>query len=346
MSDQPDAKPKTIKPFTANPRCWWKWIAAFLASGLVLWSLLHVLSLYKMDSLLGYAAGLLIAWIGILMLAAFCWPLCLKKRQVPVFSVWLAFLISLVYLLGLPTLRTYMMRARYTAEPVPVVGCLREQIASFHEVHGFLPGLSPDAKYELTPGVNIHLSGLQTFTRVEDDGVASPQYLPAVVSAFEMGQDQVPRFSVRLFDEAAPDRRHFAQQLDISNRDFLGARLKPNEVFYAAWAIEGISNTYVYAVGMFGDLEVGLPPGTGYAVLEIVNAGTQLRMVGEWRRWRSAAPEPGQIALVSAAEHTFSSAHIRKRNICWIGDPRALLSDDRQKVETEVDKLRRAGWEF
>ena len=108
------------------------------------------------------------------------------------------------------------------------------------------------------------------------------------------------------------------------------------------------TDAYAYVIGVFGDSD-GLPSGTGYAVIEIVNPSAEAKFVGTWKRNTAVETDAGQIVMQDNTESGIGSGNgtsTKKKNLCWIGVPNLYLSTTKSEVATGIKDLRDAGWEF
>jgi energy-coupling factor transporter transmembrane protein EcfT len=303
------------------------WMAGYLGIGAVL----LLLTLFAWEPW----RGLFVVW---LLLTLSRWPLCLPCRPLYkgfALSCWWLILLLTAYFYVVPL----VVRAHYAANADPAVGDLRTQIELYRQKFGQWPGLANTIgnKEGAKPGAEagaFKQTGLQTFL-YDEESQTSGIYQAAL-------WDIAKGRPVPMEDPI----QHFSGLIGRTSSDFIqSGRLHPNHVFYRAFASTTHTGTYLHVVGVFGDGN-GLKAGTGYAVLEMANPATQTRIIAVWRRMKPALFRAKQIIPVSAAEHPFHATEIQNQNVCWIGDPEALLSQDWEIERAELDKLRQAGWQL
>jgi prepilin-type N-terminal cleavage/methylation domain-containing protein len=243
----------------------------------------------------------------------------------------------------LPVFQKYIIEAQYTAEAVPTVADLRLKTELFrYENQGLAPGLvATDAVdgisfASLVPG----LAETYTHTFVTNTPAG------AVVAAFS------PAGRVYTNAPAEATGATVFSKLNIRAGELTGRRIKPTDVQYQGFAND---NGYMYAWGVLGGgSESRLVGGSGFAVLEVVNRATNVNMkiVAEWKKYEEGTTIPGlaQVVMVSSADTDFlaafptSSAEWAASGVCYIGDPRFLLSDNLDLVRPALIQLEDAGW--
>lgn len=250
----------------------------------------------------------------------------------------------------MPFLRDYIVRARYVAEAVPVVGDLRTKI----ELHRYEPGQLPGMKDQDATSVDLLTSYVQ--------GASASSYIQTWVENTASGAPTA-QFDQGIGVWTAPslepqalhdtEARHIGRDLNIESQHLTGRRLRPDHVFYTGrHAISTNAPSYAYCVGVFGNGK-GLNAGSGYAVLEVYNANTNVNMklVAEWRRFTERGAQGSQIPMVSANEKTatYTAAGGRAEydaGVCHMGDLDALTSANATAVSNQLVFLEAAGWEF
>ncbi len=225
-------------------------------------------------------------------------------------------------IIGLPTLMPFVVRAQYAVDAVPVTSDFRIKVERYRCEKERLPGLGfkSDGILGSTSQLSGGLSRVQTFCGTN-------------VAAFteDFGKVVVVTNGGQIYRE-----------IDV---DITGKKLRPTHIQYRVDVCE--SNRYVYATGSFGN-DDGLPSGTGYAVLE-ARSGTQ-SVHAVWGRYEAMVKSPGQAVLVNADEARryfgcVSTAQARKMNLCWAGDPDALVSKDATVRNRAVAELLAVGWD-
>ncbi len=242
----------------------------------------------------------------------------------------------------LPFFQGAIIRAQYTAEAVPVIGDLRLKTELHRYEPGGLPGLRNHEGIDNVDRASAPVAATTTFTQTYavDDSEATvvAQFFPAVLNGVEAD----------LIDLENP-WVHFSRNIEARANDFVGRRMKPTDVFYNGF--EG-DNGYVYAIGAFGGGdESRLRPGSGYAVLEIVNRNVDVNMkvVAEWRRFVEGPLEDdaNQVLMLSGVDSGFTAPAIwDNAGICYTGDPSLLLSNNENLVRGELNVLIAAGWDL
>ncbi len=273
----------------------------------------------------------------------------------------------------LPLLKPFIVDAQYAAEPIPVLGNVRTMIGLYYYNKNHLPGLPLDSNgllvsdvCEVTANSGTYLA--QGTTQIHGDASEAfrtqtwfmrqtagevTTYEPSAVP--EITDDGGAPSVVATADPAAVGgidldhpSSHFGNQIDINYQDLTGKRLRPHHFAYRVESGAYNSGAYVYAVGVFGD-NMGLPSGTGYAVIEIVNPSVEGKFVGTWKRNKPVSGEAGQIRFASTADAGGRLAlDWKQQNVCWIGNASdaGYLSTDSADVATAITALREAGWEF
>lgn len=250
----------------------------------------------------------------------------------------------------MPFLRDYIVRARYVAEAVPVVGDMITKI----QLHRYEPGRLPGTKdYGVDPAIQYtsRITGasvnsyIQTWEDITVEADAAPRFGQGVgvYAAGAMTQEGLAD------DEAT----HIGRDLNIEAQHLTGRRLRPDHVFYMSKHQSSDAGTgYAYAVGVFGNGK-GLNAGSGYAVMEVYNStpGIDMKLVAEWRRFTERGAVSAQVPMVSAHEdpRAWSAAGGRaayEAGICHAGDFDALMSDAADAVAAQLEFLEAAGWEF
>lgn len=242
----------------------------------------------------------------------------------------------------LPFFQGAIIRAQYTAEAIPVIGDLRLKTELHRYEPGGLPGVRPVEGLDNVTHASAPTAGVDTYTQtyaVDDDAATVvAQFFPAVLNGVESD----------LIDRESP-WVHFSRNIEASASDFVGRRMKPTDVFYNGF--QG-GNGYVYALGAFGGGEESrLRPGSGYAVLEVVNRNVDVNMkiVAEWRRFVEGPLEDDatQVLMLSGVDGGFAPpADWDESGICYTGDPTLLLSNDEDLVRDELNVLTLAGWDL
>jgi prepilin-type N-terminal cleavage/methylation domain-containing protein len=247
-----------------------------------------------------------------------------------------------------PFLRDYIVRARYTAEGVPVIGDLRTKVELHRYEPGGLPGLNSaddgiDGFIDTTLDATGSGSGhVQTWILDNTITNATAQYGKAVMT----GLGTIAKI-------AATEADHFGGDLSVESQHLTGRRMRPNHLFYTG--IQSSNGTsYAYALGVFGDGNQGLlNASSGYAVLEVYNAAQNMKLVAEWSKFVERGSDGSQIALVDGvlvAPTDYNAAGGREQledfGRCHVGSLTALLDPEADVVNAQLNFLEGAGWEF
>lgn len=161
----------------------------------------------------------------------------------------------------LPLLKPYIEKAKYAAEPIPVLANLQTKIELYQYEKNVLP---PTAFAENVAGVYY-----STWT-TNSNGKAT---IPVNCKAGTL--------------DTTAQVGHLQDLTDTDWQDLSGKNMRPWDFQYAA--PKNVKNgSYVYAVGVFGGRgNSGLAGGTGYAVCKIVDLGSSNKVVGVWERYKS-----------------------------------------------------------
>ncbi len=162
----------------------------------------------------------------------------------------------------LPLLKPYIEKAKYAAEPIPVIANLQTKIELYQYEHTLLPGTisSTTAGDYYTWFLNTSTSG----------GVAS--YSPRTKTANST---------------TVMDSGHLQDLTNTDWQDLTGKNMRPSDFQYAVTKNEK-SGTYCYAVGVFGGHDSsGLAAGTGYAVCKVVDLVSSNKVVAIWERYKA-----------------------------------------------------------
>jgi prepilin-type N-terminal cleavage/methylation domain-containing protein len=271
-----------------------------------------------------------------------------SKSGVTLVELLVVMLIVVILAISLvPFLRDYIVRARYTAEAIPVIGDLRVKIELQRYEPGRLPGLKTNALAAGALQSSIDgVSGASYIQTYVGDGTGGP------LEAFEVGVAHIVGGAVtqELLDPA--EARHFANDIDVTRTHLTGRRLRPNHVFYQGRECVD-SPGYAYAIGVFGDGN-GLNAGSGFAVLEVVNTGLDMKLVAEWRRFVERGGDANIIPFgcgESIPHNGLDAAGGRaaaEAGYCHIGDLRVLTdpATTTTQMQDALDFLEEAGWEF
>jgi type II secretory pathway pseudopilin PulG len=252
----------------------------------------------------------------------------------------------------LPLLEPFVTKAKYSADGIPAMGNLRTKAELYRVEKSYLPGVMHDAtgrvQTNAPSGVIAHggtsylEAGFftQTFEATTTNNLTV--YSPAILSEVS-ALGTYPGYAILTTTNAV---NHFAMHTDSNYEDFTGKNLRPNHVHYWSAAAGYARGAYAYAVGVFGCGD-GLPPGTGYAILEIVNPSLQQKHVLTWERWKKVSADAGQITFASADEDgSATGAGAKKSNYCWLPQKEWIMTTNQTDFANNVlIPLRAAGWQ-
>lgn len=253
----------------------------------------------------------------------------------------------------LPLLKPFITDAQYAAEPIPVVGNLRTMVGVYYYEHNYLPGLDHNTDgtvalqtWNHTTGAPTHVNSaledgstpLQTFFGDTTSGLTT--YKSGVVKAISAA------CVMTISPTSTNDVDHFSNHINVDYQDLTGKRVKPKHFEYRVIAGGYKSGAYAYVLGVFGDAD-GLPAGTGYATIEIVNPDLKVKYVGTWKRNKPVSGSSAQIVLGSADDSPASSySGAKDKDLCWIPQASQLTSSDATTFQTAITNMKAAGWEF
>lgn len=254
-----------------------------------------------------------------------------------------------------PFLRDYIVKARYTAEGVPVVGDLRTKIELYRYEPGGLPGLGstvvPAAAVSDLATAILGASGTgRIHTWAETTTATDPVAKFAQGVAIPSGAGLAVTLAPEILN--ATEAVHLGNHVQVDTQHLTGRRMRPNHLFYTGYQTSN-ATSYAYAVGVFGDGKPGLlNAGSGYAVLEVYNAALNVKVVAEWSRFLERGSSGQQIVMVSANESApadLTAAGGRQHldaGQCHVGNLVALTTGDDAAVDAQLDFLEGAGWQF
>lgn len=246
---------------------------------------------------------------------------------------------------GNTLVRSVGVEAKYQAEAIPVLRNLRIKTDVYQHEVGCLPGVQPNGKAGTT---SDHFAEVQTFVPIVMNG--RTEYFPAV-GGLKYGVESPVWYDASgvqwkpgIKGNWTSHTNHFAKQFDVAWQDLAGVWMKPSHIQYRVLSGDYKPNAYAYAIGVFGDGN-GLAEGTGYAIIEIVNAANKLKYIGIWKRYKSVGG--GQLTLCTSSESGIvEGPQAREKNLCWLGDPSGYLSTNHGTFSMAIAQLERAGWEF
>lgn len=170
---------------------------------------------------------------------------------------------------------------------------------------------------------------VQTFSKARESG----RFVPAIF-------DQVVSETPVLRRECAL-AEHFQRDIECGPENFTGNRLRPTQVQY----VSGCGSYKMYdswlAYGCFGDGD-GLPVGTGWAMLQLVNTAVERKVIAEWERYRPMGGCKEQVLFAIGDEY---KGDPKAPNRCYIPPTAELMSEDPVVFEAALQKLRESGWE-
>jgi type II secretory pathway pseudopilin PulG len=253
----------------------------------------------------------------------------------------------------LPLLEPFVTKAKYSADGIPAMGNLRIKAELYRVEKSYLPGVMHDASGRVqtnapSGGGNIMSAeggtswlGAGYITQTFEPGTNDlTVYTPAILAAVTTNTlGSYPEYATLTITNEV---NHFAEHTDSNYEDFTGNNLRPNHVHYWSAAAGYARGAYAYAVGVFGCGD-GLPPGTGYAILEIVNPSLQQKHVLTWERWKKVSADAGQITFVSTDE--VNSTASTDQNFCWLPTKAEITTEEETAFAGMLNKLRAAGWQ-
>lgn len=182
----------------------------------------------------------------------------------------------------LPLLKPYIEKAKYAAEPIPVLANLQTKIELYQYEKNILP---PTAFADNVAGVYY-----STWT-TNSDGRA---VIPVNCKAGKL--------------DTTAQIGHLQDLTDTDWQDLSGKNMRPYDFQYVA--PKNVKNgSYVYAVGVFGGRgNSGLAGGTGYAVCKIVDIGSSNKVVGVWERYKSKNEEGTPLSFYVSNQEVASGA--------------------------------------
>lgn len=170
---------------------------------------------------------------------------------------------------------------------------------------------------------------VQTFSKASESGKFVPAIFDQVVSA------------TPVFRRECALAEHFQREIYRERHDFIGSRLRPTHVQYVSGCGSYKMGDYWLATGGFGDGE-GLPAGTGWAILRLVNMAVDRYIVAEWERYRPMGGCKEQVLFAIGDEY---KGDPKAPNRCYIPPTAELMSEDPVVFEAALQKLRDCGWE-
>ncbi len=263
----------------------------------------------------------------------------------------------------LPLLKPFITDAQYAAEPIPVIGNLRTMVGLYYYEKNYLPGLplttsgAVDTTLAATAdnpgGISVITNGataLQSFVGVTESELVS--YYPSVYTT-PLNVTTIALLGAGGTTPPGSLVNHFSNHINVNYEDLTGKRVKPKHFQYRVMGGAYQNGAYAYVIGVFGDSD-GLPSGTGYAVIEIVNPTANAKFVGTWKRNKTVSGTAGQVVIMDGAESGIAAndaTDAKTANVCWIGVPQSTyLSTDastaKQDVADGIAQLKLAGWEF
>lgn len=215
----------------------------------------------------------------------------------------------------LPLLKPYIEKAKYAAEPIPVLANLQTKIELYQYEKNLLPGVSLVADQDS--------SIPYYYTWFKDENSDPPVYLPLEPQN----------------NNKAATSGHFQHLTDTDWQDLTGKNMRPSDFQYAV--TENRKNgTYCYAVGVFGGHDdSGLAAGTGYAVCKVVDLATSNKVVAIWERYK---PESSVTNLFFKAVRNETAPVDGGIGIPQVGS----FGDDAAGWQAVTSILHTAGWQF
>lgn len=276
---------------------------------------------------------------------------------------------------ALPLLKPFVVQAKYTSNAVPVLGSLRTKIEIYRVEHDRLPGIPVDPVTGITLGLAIQpvvvdsvtdplqagvsrigagLSIIQTMNQDSDCAVFS-SYDVAGNSVFQPVADGDA--STPTVNDPAEIAQHVFKTLSVTFDDLKANALRPQHIQYIAVVGSNAGDARLFGVGAFGD-DVGLPKGTGYAILEFSDPTPthKRKFIATWKRWKPLNANSRQIHFtwpqgVTVDSHTLAlgslidPSDVSQCAIC----PIPLTTDlfgTQAEYDAAIAGMKLWGWEF
>lgn len=217
----------------------------------------------------------------------------------------------------LPLLKPYIEKAKYAAEPIPVLANLQTKIELYQYEKNILP---PTIGASETGGSDGNY--YQTWTTNASGEVAIPVNCTAGI-----------------LDNTAVQSGHLQDLTDTDWQDLTGKNMRPWDFQYTA-PMNKKNGSYVYAVGVFGGRgNSGLAGGTGYAVCKIVDLGSSNKVVGVWERYKSKDTEgtPLQFKVIPNENGSYTQNEVPVMS---------GIDGDYETFQGIVSNMTAAGWSF
>jgi prepilin-type N-terminal cleavage/methylation domain-containing protein len=211
---------------------------------------------------------------------------------------------------ALPLLKPFVVQAKYTSNAVPVIGNLRTKIEVYRVEKDRLPGVPVNSTTEqalYTESIPVEsvvdnmvcgnsrlgagLSIIQTMNQESDPAVFTG-YDGTGTGVFQPVSDG--NVATPPVNNPAQIAQHVFKTLEVTYDDLKANTLRPQHIQYVAVVGSGCGEARLFAVGAFGD-DVGLPKGTGYAVLEFNDPTHKRKFIATWKRWKPLAANARQI---------------------------------------------------
>lgn len=217
----------------------------------------------------------------------------------------------------LPLLKPYIEKAKYAAEPIPVLATLQTKI----ELYQYEKNVLPPTEFA--------------------DSVVGPYY--ATWNTNSSGRATIP---VYCKGDSGLDTEitsgHLQHLTDTDWQDLSGKNMRPYDFQYVA-PVNIKNGSYIYAVGVFGGRgNSGLAGGTGYAVCKIVDIGSSNKVVGVWERYKSQSTDGTPLQFyVSNTEAPFSGDSTR-----YVPIIAPDFDGSYECFQNIVTNMANAGWSF
>lgn len=248
----------------------------------------------------------------------------------------------------LPLLQPFIVKARYAAEPIPVLGNVRTMVGMYKFERTVLPGTVVATKGATATERNsildssVNPAGVQSFTTYSNSVSGGIGFARAI-----LGQTATPFVNAGPLDSVvgARDGDHFAEDLELDYRELTGNRFRPHDVQYVVPYADG--DAYIYAIGAFGKGgDGGLDIGTGYAILEIVDPTNQRKILATWDRYKTENTTPVQLQFTSPSSVGAGNAASTAKGTDFVWVPDAKYIGSGEMVQSLEADLELAGWKF
>lgn len=274
---------------------------------------------------------------------------------------------------ALPLLKPFVVQAKYTSNAIPVLGNLRTKIEIFRVEHDRLPGVPVNpvtgqtlfTQSTVFDGVTAPvlagisrlgtgLSLIQTMNQDSDNAIFAGYNADGSTLFSPVADGDA---STATTGNPAEILQHVFPTLAVTFDDLKANALRPQHIQYIAVVGSGAGDARLFGVGAFGD-DVGLPKGTGYAILEFSDPTPthKRKFIATWKRWKPLAANSRQIRFTwplggvadsygFALGHLFVTTSVDECAMC----PLPLATDlfgTQAQYDAAIAGMKLWGWEF